>query len=378
MANLKAPSGQHNGIQWRTTASGQRRYRGMHNGKLGPWRGKWSTHTEAKQERQKYLGDIAAGKAVTRSNATLSEAWFEFIEGAKSGAILHRSGKRYKPSTLRGYERGWKKIKPHLGKKKLQAIKRADVQRMVEKWQADPDMADSTVRNSLDPLRALYRRAVKLDLVAVNPTTGVDVPRASGKRERIASVDEARKLIAALPKSERALWATAFYAGLRRGELQALTWQDVDLKAKRITVTATMDDVEGPQAPKSDAGLRSISIIPPLLAELQALQKESGRTGTDLVFGRTATEHFVPTTARRRALKAWKDQKPPLAPIKLHECRHTFASMLIAAEVNALEVSRLVGHSSIATTYNVYGKLMPDAVDNAGDALAKYVAKKGK
>src|SRR5215210_2852897 len=87
----------------------------------------------------------------------------------------------------------------------------------------------STVRNALMPLRAICRRAVSRGDLAVNPTTDLDLPAVEGRRERIASPEEAARLLAALPARDRALWATAMYGGLRRGELQALAWEQVDL-----------------------------------------------------------------------------------------------------------------------------------------------------
>ena len=72
------------------------------------------------------------------------------------------------------------------------------------------------------PLRAIFRRAVSRGEVAVNPTTGLELPAVRGRRDRIASPEEAAALLAALPEEERPLWATALYAGLRRGELMAL------------------------------------------------------------------------------------------------------------------------------------------------------------
>jgi integrase len=93
----------------------------------------------------------------------------------------------------------------------------------VGQWQAD-GLSASTIKNSLLPLRAIYRDAdmLRSGAVAVNPTKGVRLTADRGKRERIATVDEASRLLDALPVRDRALWATAFYAGLRRGELQAL------------------------------------------------------------------------------------------------------------------------------------------------------------
>jgi integrase len=97
--------------------------------------------------------------------------------------------------------------------------------------------------------------------VAVNPTSGLELPAVRGKRDRIASPSEAASLITALPESERALWATGFYGGLRRGELMALTWQHVDLDQGVMSVEASFD----PKAnvivePKSAAGRRRVPI----------------------------------------------------------------------------------------------------------------------
>jgi integrase len=72
--------------------------------------------------------------------------------------------------------------------------------------------------------------------VVVNPTREVDLPAARGRREKIATASQAARLIAAVPESDRAIWATAFYAGLRRGELQALRCSDIDLGRSEITV----------------------------------------------------------------------------------------------------------------------------------------------
>jgi integrase len=82
------------------------------------------------------------------------------------------------------------------------------------------------------PLRVIYRRALARGEVAVNPCTGLELPAVRGRRDRIASPAEAAALIEALPESDRALWATALYAGLRRGELLALRWEGRGLRCR--------------------------------------------------------------------------------------------------------------------------------------------------
>jgi integrase len=85
------------------------------------------------------------------------------------------------------------------------------------------------VRNALLPLRAICRRALRQGDINANPTAGVEIPAVSGRRTRIVTPAEALQLVESVPQSDQALWATAFYAGLRRGELQTLAWGDIDL-----------------------------------------------------------------------------------------------------------------------------------------------------
>jgi integrase len=106
----------------------------------------------------------------------------------------------------------------------------------------------STIRNTFMGLRALYRRAVARGDVALNPTAGLQLPAVRGRRDRIASVSEADKLLAALPDGDRALWSTAFFGGLRRGELMALDVKHVFDEigvANTIEVVRSYDPVAG-------------------------------------------------------------------------------------------------------------------------------------
>ena len=121
----------------------------------------------------------------------------------------------------------------------------------------------------------------------MNPTTGLELPAVEGRRERIASPAEAEALLAALPERDRAIWATAMYAGLRRGELLALRWEDVDLAAGVIHVERSWDAKEGVVAPKSRAARRTVPIAGVLREHLVQHTLRSGRRG-GLVFGTSA------------------------------------------------------------------------------------------
>lgn len=279
-------------------------------------------------------------------------------------SVLDRSGNPYKPSTTRSYEQAARTyLIPALGRLRLSDVRRADVQALVEQLRAK-GLQPSTIHNKLDPLRVVYRRAVRDDLVAVDPTVELELPRIRGRREHVAAPPHAEALLEALPVAERALWATALYAGLRVGELRALRWRDIDFDAGVIRVERGWDDVEGEQEVKTDAGRRVVPLAGRLRAELAAHKLRGGRRAAELVFGRTGSSAFVRTTVRRRALEAWKAAR--LQSLTPHEARHTCASYLIAAGLNAKQVQTYIGHSDVRTTFNVYGHLLPG--DEAGAA----------
>lgn len=372
MATRK-PHGSKDGIEWRTDAAGKLTYRGVVYSKAtGKRAGPRGSFAEAKAWRVKALGEIAAGTVVKSSPATLRDAWTDFHTQAAAGAVPSRNGRPFKPATLRGYAEGWAKIDPELGAHRLTDVRRRDVQAMIDRWAAK-GTKPSTIRNALDPLRVIYRRAVRRDLVVTDPTNGLEIPASADEEPmRFASRDEAAELLAVLPDGDQALWTAAMYGGLRRGELTALRWSDIDLVAGIIAVTRSWDAKEGEQAPKTKGSDRKVPIVPALAEALEAHAAATGRGGRDLTFGRTAALPFVPSTIRTRALKAWKAAE--LEPITLHQCRHTFASMMIASGANAKALSVVMGHASITITFDRYGKLMPGGEAEVGRLLAEWLA----
>src|SRR3954453_8022288 len=297
------------------------------------------------------------------------EAADALIAGMRDGSGLDRSGKPYKPSTTRGYERVLRlRVLPALGHVRLSGLERRDVQRLVDRWRAE-GLSASTVQNSINPLQVIGRRAIRDGDLAIDPTDGLELPTTRGRRDRVASREEAAALIAAVPEDDRALGATAFHAGLRRGELRALRWGDVDFEARVIRVERGWDDDEGEQDGKSRAARRAVPILDALRPHLAAHKLRTGRSDDDLVFGRTASEPFIPSTVRRRALDAWEaandrateaaeregrkvEPSQLLAPIALHEARHTCASTFIAAGANPKVIQTVMGHASIQMTFD--------------------------
>lgn len=327
---------------------------------------------EAKAWRTDAQVALRRGMMRAGSTGTLREAAEAWLDGVKGGAVRNRSGHAYKPSAIRGYETALiARVLPELGGLRLSEIRRVDLQDFADRLCAD-GLDPSTVRNTLMPLRAIFRRAVARGEVTVNPTSGLELPAMDGTRDRIASPAEAAELLGALPERDRALWATAMYAGLRRGELLALRWEDVDLAGGVIHVERSWDAKEGAVGPKSRAGRRTVPIPAVLRDYLVEHKLRSGRH-VGLVFGTSYAQPFTPSNVRKRANAA--SARSGLEPIGLHECRHTFASLMIAAGVNAKSLSTYMGHSSVTITLDRYGHLMPGNESEAAGLLDTYLAR---
>jgi integrase len=204
------------------------------------------------------------------------------------------------------------------------------------------------------------------------PSRPARPPREGHSRPtRIASGAEAAELLAALPDEDRPLWAAAFYAGLRRGELQALRVLDIDLRPSLIRIERGWDQYEGEIEPKSKASRRAIPLLAVLRDHLDEHLIRTGREGAQHVFGRTAEDPFAPPVTDQRAKDAW--EAAGLQPITLHEARHTFASLLIAAGANAKAVQEFMGHSKIQTTFDTYGHLLPGSHDEVRERMDAYL-----
>jgi integrase len=326
---------------------------------------------------------LAKGVIIAGEAPTLRKAAETFLSGAKNGTIRTRSRTAYKPSTIARYRRALDQhLLPALGSMRLNEITAGRLERLVDELQVD--LSANSVRNAMMPLLAIYRWAVRRDYTAIDPTRAVELPLDSGQRDRFATREEVKLLIAAVPEKDRPLWATALYAGLRRGELMALRWTDVDLATGIITVRQSHDpESRTTGTPKSAAGHRRVP-MPPVLREHLVAHKMRAKSTQPLIFARstlagrrrTLDGPFSDVSVGQRARKAWVAQC--LQPITLHACRHTFASLMIAAmtdagRFNPQTLQKIMGHSSITTTYDRYGHLMPGVEEESGGHLQAFL-----
>jgi integrase len=324
---------------------------------------------------------------------TLRQEVDEWLEGARAGRILNKRERTYKPAVIRNYELSLRlRVLPRLGDRKLADVDLADLLELKEEL-LGAGSSGSTIRNTFVPLQAIYRRARLMGLVPVDPTVDLPLPTAN-KRERAATPTAARDYLALLPESVRPLWATAFYAGLRRGELRALRVSDVSLEKTTIAgkewpphlrVERGWDDKEGAILPKSVAGLRRVSLLDELRLYLEPLV--TGRGGDELVFG-AGTEPFDPRAVARRAQRALdavdkahaeaaeeagEDPPEPVERFGLHEARHSFSTWMDHAGINETRADRYMGHAPDGVA-GQYRHLLPSQIADDAATLGAYLA----
>lgn len=293
------------------------------------------------------------GERVAPSKQTFDQLADEWLAQLR---VSERTRERY-DSNLRNY------LRPRYGERKAQSLTVDDVARLIVELE-EKGKAGWTIRNILTTHSSLMSWAKRRGLIAANPVAELEArerPRVARKQQRAFEPAEIKKLLAAAEPKYRPLIATALFSGLRLMELLALRWQDIDLKQHEIHVRAQLRRKGGLKELKSDAGRRDVVLMPEL-ARLLRRHKAASRFSQehDYVF---ASEKGTPLNWRNvehrgfdQALKRAKLVRVDGKPV-LHDCRHTFASLLIAQGLDIVFISRQLGHANPATTLRIYAHL---------------------
>ena len=329
--------------------------------------------TGAKQWRQDAAAALRSGTHETQREVVVSipvrDACAQWARDARNGIVTTRSGDVYKPGAVRSYEQSLRlRVLDELGDRPLHEVRRLDLQRLVNSLVSEGH-APATVVGAITAMRVVFNYAVQQGELEVSPVNGLKLPAVRSRRERFATPTEATELLAALPLEDQAIWATALYAGLRRGEIMALRWSAIDFKAGTIEVRQSWDVEHGPQDTKS-RNRRRVP-VPTVLRQHLLAHKLRRPPARELVFGTASERPFSASALVKRAEEAWASAG--LERIGLHECRHTYASLMIAAGCNAKALSDYMGHASITTTFDRYGHLMPGNHGQAAELLDVYL-----
>lgn len=327
----------------------------------GTRRRKSFTHKDAAQA---HLDNVAhttrSGTyvAVERGSLTLGEwadRWIPAQTHLKPGGL----------STVTGIVT--KHITPCWGRCALNEISRADIQA----WVTGLDVAPATTRRIHGVLQRMLEDAVDDMRIARNPARGVNLPSGAHREHRYLTVLEVDALIDSMPEHHRPITRCLAWTGLRFGEAAELRVKDLDLDARRISVTRSVSTTTGValvSTPKTSAGSRAVPIADEVLDDLVTLAEDRQRD--DLVYLTPYGAQYRKDNYRRVFQAAVRDAG--LGEVRVHDLRHTAVSIAIAAGASVKLVQRMVGHASAAITLDVYAGLFEQELATISQRVSEY------
>lgn len=279
---------------------------------------------------------------------------------------------RVRNSTFESYETHVRRhLAMGLGHIRLCDLKPQAIQTWVNGEVKKAKRSTRSIAYSFSLLKNALGVAVKWNLLERNPAIAVDLPRQTKFRSQPYDPQEATKFIAAVQEEPlRALWILAISTGLRQGECLALQWNDIDFDAGTAAVTKTLIRVKGEglkvQDPKTE-GSHRVQFLPKIA--LDALRER--RAQCEEAKGYVFTDDFGSPLDGANVAKHFKAmlERLNLRVIRMHDLRHTAASLAIASGVELKAVSGMLGHSNIAITADTYGHLFESTKRATANAL---------
>lgn len=342
------------------------------------WDARWTDATGARRSKRLPTKDQAYNYAAEmQRKANLGEELDYDRKDTTVGELAEewlRTRSGVKAKTLAGYEAIVRRhVLPAFGDTPARLVKKPDIKR----WIADKQKAGvgaGTIRNSFrNVLKPIFNHAVDERIITTNPANGVRPPQ-SERQEMVAlTAGEVRAVADAITPHYRTLILTAAYTGLRFGELMALQVKHVDLMAGRVRVERSVNEVKGELVygkPKTKTSLRSVP-LPAFLVDLLAGHVADRADDPEaLVFVTPEGEPIRHSKFYGHFKAAAKDTlTKPKQKVRFHDLRHTCASLLIAEGANPKQIQAMLGHSSVALTFDVYGHLFDGHDEELADAL---------
>ncbi|HEV2744683.1 MAG TPA: site-specific integrase, partial [Rubrobacter sp.] len=327
---------------------------------------------EVENELAKARGDAARGIVYDDEKLTVGEYLERWLKDSVRDTVRQRTYERYE-SLVRVH------IKPSVGRVKHKALTPAHV-RALYRERLDSGLAPRTVLHVHRALSKALKQAHDDGLVPRNAAGPVKPPRPRKEGIRPLNPVQVRSLFeAAVGGRLEALHVLAVTAGLRRGELLGLKWEDVDLDAGMLQVRRTLSEPKGGyvfEAPKSGKGrnIRLTRRAAVALREHRRRQLEERMRDADfwrdhgLVFPSTVATPLSGGNLTRAFKAALKRAGLP-GGTHFHDLRHTCATLLLRQGVNPKYVQDLLGHADTSLTLNVYSHVLPDMGDAAAGAM---------
>jgi integrase len=336
------------------------------------------TRKEAAEKLLRLQRDLRAGLPLVREDQTVEQYLTSWINDMRLHLRI-RSFARY-DAAVRLH------IVPTLGKVKLARLTQQQLESLYAA-KLKEGLSPSTVARVHAVLHKALADAERLELVQRNVSSLVRAPRALRRSMTTFTPEQVQIFLRAIKGDPlEAFYVLAITTGIRRGEALALHWKDVDLDNQRIHIRYTLQDLKGGvfefSPPKTDSSRRAITLSDMAVAalhrhrkaqRLRAAELETAWQERDLVFT-TATggpirgnhilqRHFEPLC-----------KELGLPRIRLHDLRHTAASLLLRNRIPAKVVQEMLGHTTISMTLDIYSHVLPDMQQQAAASLDQLLA----
>ncbi|TAK14592.1 MAG: site-specific integrase [Anaerolineae bacterium] len=320
------------------------------------------------------IRNIDQGVTYQGAKITLSAFLAQWLEIVRTSRSL---------STLYLYTRTLKNgVVPFLGNFKLMDIRPDMIQSLYSQLLSKGKSAHA-VRMIHKTLNAAFNHALKLGLIGRNPCQSVTAPKPEETEMQILTEDQIQILLSAAQEVDDPhcpIYYLAINTGMRQAELLGLKWSDLDWKTGRLRIVRQALWYKGSSYQLKDLktrrSRRSVRLGEHTLAVLRAhrdavfeMQRRAGPAWADLdlVFPTRLGTPIQSCNLRRSFRKIL--ETPGLPKIRFHDLRHTAASMMLNIGISVAVVSRILGHSKVSITMDIYWHLIPDQLDDAGEAM---------
>ena len=313
------------------------------------------TRKEVAQKLNKAIAECDTGLFYDCENLTLAEyldRWLDSIRGTLA------------PRTVRRHEELTRlHIRPALGKVKLSKLNALQVQSFY-RCKLDEGLSAATVVKIHSTLSKSIKQAVRWRLVPLNVCAAVTPPRIVKPEIRPLDAQQMKALLTAAEGTDLyALWVLLVSTGVRIGEALALRWNDVDLDARTLRVNRTVFRGEISQ-PKTNSSRRTIKLSQLAIGALQ----QHPRTA-EFVFCTGSGKPINVSNLRNRSWKRVLEGAGLPQSTRLHDLRHSSATLLLSRSVPVKVVSEMLGHADVSITLSIYAHVLPDMQDGAADAI---------
>jgi integrase len=302
--------------------------------------------------------DPEAGKVIV---AEFSERWY-----ATTVAL--------KPKTRAGYRSLLdSRILPYIGHLQLRRVDPLLVREWIADLQED-GISASRIRQARNVIHAVFGLAQQASLIVRNPVEGIRTPPLPVADRRFLTSEQVRLLAASMPGRYQVLTYVLAYTGIRFGEAAALRRARCDVAASRLDIAESLAEVAGGLHFGSTKTHRHRTVaIPATIRNLLANHLDTvNQAWETLVFTSPTGQPLRYSNFRNRV---WipATEAAELPGLDIHELRHTAASLMIRAGADPKLIQTQLGHASIAVTYDVYGHLFPDRLDELADKLDELI-----